>query len=60
MCERDYVWKYSTCVWEIVKCLKRITGDSELTCDETIDAVAKLKQSWTIHQISMDVKSPAK
>ena len=44
MCERDYVWKYSTCVWEIVKCLKRITGDSELTCDETIDAVAKLNK----------------
>ena len=60
MCEKDYVWKYSTCVWEIGKCLESITGDSELTCDETIDAVAKLKQSWTIHQISMDVKSHAK
>ena len=44
MCEKDYVWKYSTCVWEIGKCLKSITGDSELTCDETIDAVAKLNK----------------
>ena len=31
MCGKDYVWKYST-------------GDSELTCDETIDAVAKLNK----------------
>ena len=42
MCGKDYVWKYSTCVWEIAKCLESITGDSELTCDETIDAIAKM------------------
>ena len=44
MYEKDYVWKCSTCACEIDKYLKSIISDSEVTFDETIDAVAKLNK----------------
>ena len=44
MYEKDYVLKCSTCACEIDKYLKSIISDSEVTCDESIGAVAKLNK----------------
>ena len=38
VCEKMYIWNLSTCTCENGKYLESIIGDSEITCDEIIEA----------------------
>ena len=47
ICEKDYIWNPATCSCEIGKYLASIVGDSVITFDEIIDAVAKSNDKET-------------
>ena len=45
ICEKHYIWNLATCSCKNGKYLASITGDSMITCDETIDADAEAKSN---------------
>ena len=42
ICEKDYIWNPATCSYKKSKYFASIIDDSVITCDEIIDAEAKL------------------
>ena len=44
VCEKIYIWNLSTCTCENGKYLESIIGDSEITCDEIIEATKPFEQ----------------
>ena len=55
MCEKDYIWKPSTCSCENRKYLASIMDDSTITCDEIIDVKSNFNEKkWPVkHKIFM-------
>ena len=43
VCEKIYIWNLSTCTCENGKYLESIIGDSEITCDEIIEATKTIR-----------------
>ena len=39
ICEKDYIWNPSICIWENGKYLASIMDDSVITCDEIIEEI---------------------
>ena len=44
-CEKHYFWNPNASAYEIDKCLKSITGNSVIKCDEIMETVGKLYYS---------------
>ena len=53
ICEKDYIWNPAACSCKNGKYWASIMDDSAITCDETIDAEAKLYDKETKYIITL-------